>query len=152
MSKIKLVVLWVLLLPITGMAIGPWEVFETSFESTETYENPFMDVVFKKGETEWKQPAFWRGGSAWTVRFAFPETGTFTYRVESNDPSFSVAEEGQIQKLGQRPVFAQEKGIRQVAPASSRWTEVFRRPTVASFLGLLPSLSSQSGGGHCSVA
>ena len=46
-----------------------------------------VDVVFMKGETEWKQPAFWKGGNTWTVRFAFPENGTFTYRVESNDPS-----------------------------------------------------------------
>ncbi len=71
--------------------LGVGEVFETSFESSNSYENPFVevqvDVVFMKGETEWKQPAFWKGGNTWTVRFAFPENGTFTYRVESNDPS-----------------------------------------------------------------
>lgn len=93
MSRIKLIILSVLLLPNTGMAIGPWEVFETSFKSTKTCENPFMDVqvdvVFKKDGTEWKQPAFWNGGNTWTVRFAFPETGTFTYRIESNDPSLN---------------------------------------------------------------
>ncbi len=70
-----------------------WKVFETSFQSSKEYENPFMDVqvdvVFGKDGTEWKQPAFWNGGKTWTVRFAFPETGTFTYRIESNDPTLS---------------------------------------------------------------
>jgi len=76
-----------------GMAAEQWAVFETSFTSLEDYENPFMDVqmdvVFEKDGTELKQPAFWNGGKRWTVRFAFPETGTFTYRVESNDPSLN---------------------------------------------------------------
>jgi len=90
MSRIKLIVLSVLLLPNTGMAAEQWKVFETSFQSSKQYENPFIDarvdVVFGKSGKEWKQPAFWSGGNTWTVRFAFPETGTFTYRIESNDP------------------------------------------------------------------
>ena len=30
-------------------------------------------------------PTFWRGGSKWTVRFAPPSPGTFTYRLEATD-------------------------------------------------------------------
>jgi hypothetical protein len=70
-----------------------WKVFETSFESSKIHENPFMevsvDVVFGKDGVEWNQPAFWNGAKTWTVRFAFPETGTFTYRIESDDPSLN---------------------------------------------------------------
>jgi hypothetical protein len=70
-----------------------WKVFETSFESSIKHENPFLDVqadvVFEKQGTEWKQPAFWNGGNSWNIRFAFPETGTFTYRIESNDSSLN---------------------------------------------------------------
>lgn len=70
-----------------------WKVFETSFESSIKHQNPFMDaridVVFSKGGKSWKQPAFWNGGNTWTVRFAFPETGNFTFRVESNDSSLN---------------------------------------------------------------
>jgi len=88
--RIEPLVLGVLLMPVTALATGQWEVFETSFESSKEYRNPFMDVrmdvVFAKDGTEWKQPAFWNGGSTWTVRFAFPQTGTFSYRVESDDP------------------------------------------------------------------
>ena len=73
--------------------VGQWEVFEKSFESSKDYGNPFMeaqvDVVFKKDGTEWKQPAFWNGGNKWTVRFAFPVMGTFSYRIESNDSSLN---------------------------------------------------------------
>jgi len=73
--------------------VGQWDLFEKSFDSSESYENPFMEVqlevIFEKDGAEWKQPAFWNGGKTWTVRFAFPETGTFSYRVESNDPSLN---------------------------------------------------------------
>ena len=82
-----------LLLPVSAMAAEQWDVFEKSFTSTERHDNPFMDVqvdvVFCKEDAEWKQPAFWNGTNVWTVRFAFPETGQFTYRVESNDPSLN---------------------------------------------------------------
>lgn len=84
----------IMLMPSFGMAAEQWKVFETSFQSTETCENPFMDVqvdvVFEKDGTEWKQPAFWNGGNTWTVRFAFPQTGEFSYRIESNDPVLSA--------------------------------------------------------------
>jgi len=83
-------------MPVTALAIGQWEVFETSFETSKDYANPFMDVqvdvVFEKDGTQWKQPAFWNGGSTWTVRFAFPETGTFAYRTESNDDVLGAIE------------------------------------------------------------
>jgi hypothetical protein len=66
-----------------------WDVFETSYESAKAYPNPFteveVDVVFKQGEKQWKVPAFWAGDKKWTVRFAPPEQGEFTYRVECTD-------------------------------------------------------------------
>lgn len=96
MKKNILIMLGAVLLPFFATAAQQWKVFETSFESTRKHENPFMDVrtdvVFEKDGAKWKQPAFWNGGSAWKVRFAFPETGTFTWRVESNDPSLNGKE------------------------------------------------------------
>ena len=66
-----------------------WDVFETSFRSTKDYTNAFteaeVNVVFKQGEYQWKVPAFWAGGKTWTVRFAPPVQGKFTYRVECSD-------------------------------------------------------------------
>jgi hypothetical protein len=83
----------ILLLPTSAMAAQQWDVFEESFTSTERHDNPFMDVqvdvVFRKGDSLWRQPAFWNGGNSWTVRFAFPATGRFIYRVESNDSSLN---------------------------------------------------------------
>jgi len=79
------------MLSFLGMAAEQWKVFETSFKSTKTCENPFMDVqvdvVFEKDGTEWKQPAFWDGGKTWEVRFAAPEKGTYTYRAVATDTS-----------------------------------------------------------------
>jgi hypothetical protein len=92
-NKIKPILFITVMLPLSVLAIGKWEVFEMSFKSSKDYENPFIevqtDVVFEKDGREWKQPAFWDGEKKWTVRFAFPVTGTFTYRVESNDPALN---------------------------------------------------------------
>ena len=80
-----------LLSPLRSSASGAeqWAVFETSFTSAKRYENPFVevevDVVFKQGEKQWKVPAFWAGDKKWTVRFAPPAQGKYTYRVECTD-------------------------------------------------------------------
>jgi len=74
-----------------GAEIGQWDVFEASYETKKTYANPFTDievnVVFQNGEKQWVVPAFWAGGNKWTVRFAPPEQGKYTYRVECTDKS-----------------------------------------------------------------
>jgi len=44
-----------------------------------------VDVVFQQGEKQWKVPAFWAGDKKWTVRFAPPAQGKYTYRVECSD-------------------------------------------------------------------
>jgi hypothetical protein len=70
-----------------------WAVFETSFESAKAYLNPFteveVDVVFQQGEKQWKVPAFWAGDKKWTVRFAPPVQGKYTYHVECSDKANS---------------------------------------------------------------
>ena len=72
-----------------GAEVAQWEVFETSYESAKAYPNAFteveVDVVFKQGEKQWKVPAFWAGDKKWTVRFAPPLQGKYTYRVECTD-------------------------------------------------------------------
>jgi hypothetical protein len=88
--------LLLLVLCLTGCVEGnksaqQWKVFETSFESSKDYGNPFVDVqvdvLFEKEGKSWKIPAFWDGGKAWKVRFAAPETGAWSYRVVSSDKS-----------------------------------------------------------------
>ncbi|MEO2047897.1 MAG: DUF5060 domain-containing protein [Pirellulales bacterium] len=87
----NVLVSFAVMFPCIALAAGPWEIFETSFESSKKYENPFLDVqvdaLFEKAETRWKIPAFWDGGNVWKVRFAPPKQGTYTYRVISTDPS-----------------------------------------------------------------
>ena len=64
-------------------------IFEKTFTSRKAYADPFnevdLDVVFSKGSENWRVPAFWRGGSQWTVRFAPPTGGVYTYHLESTD-------------------------------------------------------------------
>lgn len=85
------VVAALLVSPLAGSATGAeqWAVFETSCESAKAYPNAFteveVDVVFKQGERQWKVPAFWAGDKKWTVRFAPPTQGQYTYRVECTD-------------------------------------------------------------------
>jgi hypothetical protein len=95
-SIINHIVLFMLVLCMTGCDEGnkiaqQWKVFETSFESSRDYGNPFMDlqvdVLFEKDGKSWKIPAFWDGDNIWKVRFAAPETGVYSYRVVSSDKS-----------------------------------------------------------------
>jgi hypothetical protein len=64
-------------------------VFEHTFVSQKAYADPFndvdVDVIFSKGAATWRVPTFWRGGSKWTVRFAPPEAGEYSYHLESTD-------------------------------------------------------------------
>lgn len=72
-----------------GEKVQQWDVFEKSFKSRNAYSNAFteveVDVVFSKGDKQWKVPAFWAGEKKWTVRFAPPEQGEYKYRVECTD-------------------------------------------------------------------
>ncbi len=74
-----------------GAEVGQWEVFETSCTTTKQYANPFTDlevsVVFQHRDQQWTVPAFWAGGGKWTIRFAPPVGGEYTYRIECTDKS-----------------------------------------------------------------
>jgi hypothetical protein len=65
--------------------------FEYTFESRKTYADPFndvdVDVVFEKDGESWRVPTFWRGSNKWTVRFAPPTPGEYTYHLECTDPT-----------------------------------------------------------------
>lgn len=80
-----------LFLPLAARAAEQWDVFETSFTSARKYDNPFMDVevdvVFQCGDQKWMVPAFWAGGDKWTIRFAPPVQGDYTFKVTCSDPS-----------------------------------------------------------------
>jgi Protein of unknown function (DUF4038)/Domain of unknown function (DUF5060) len=88
----------VFLLVLVKIAAGSTEphsaqnhVFEWTFESRKSYADAFndvdVDVVFTKAGESWRVPTFWRGGSRWTVRFAPPTSGEYTYHLESTDQS-----------------------------------------------------------------
>ena len=66
-----------------GAAVEQWTVFETSYESAKAYSNAFteveVDVVFQQGDKQWKVPAFGAGVQKWTVWFAPPEQGMYTF-------------------------------------------------------------------------
>ena len=76
---------------VNATGIAQWDVFETSYETTKAYANPFMDIevngVFRQGDKQWIVPAFWAGGGKWTVRFAPPTVGDYRYRIECTDKS-----------------------------------------------------------------
>jgi hypothetical protein len=78
-----------------AFAAEQWAVFETSFTSARKYGNPFMelevDVLFSRGNEQWRVPAFWAGGDRWTVRFAPPVPGDYTFQPRSSDPANSIA-------------------------------------------------------------
>lgn len=81
--------------PNTGLISEQWTVFETSFTSGRKYDNSFLeaqvDVLFRSGDQRWLVPAFWAGGDKWTVRFAPPAQGDFTFEVKCSDPANPMA-------------------------------------------------------------
>ncbi len=89
--KVVVTLSWLVLPPASAMAAesAQWEVFETSFQTTKAYANPFVDVevdvVFTHGEKKWTVPAFWTGGGTWKVRFAAPLPGDYRFRVQCTD-------------------------------------------------------------------
>ncbi|MBI4165268.1 MAG: DUF5060 domain-containing protein, partial [Acidobacteria bacterium] len=96
MSKLKWLV--VFLMMVAGVAAEAAEpaatysrVFEWTLESRKAYVDPFndvdVDVIFSKDGASWRVPTFWRGGSEWTVRFAPPLPGEYSYHLESTDQS-----------------------------------------------------------------
>ena len=62
---------------------------EWTMKSQKRYSDPFneveVDVIFSRGDQTWRVPTFWRGGQRWTVRFAPPSPGEYTYYLESTD-------------------------------------------------------------------
>jgi len=75
-----------------GIAPGSQErMAEFTIVSQKAYADPFndveLDVVFSRKGASWRVPTFWRGGQRWTVRFAPPEPGVYSYRLASNDPA-----------------------------------------------------------------
>ncbi len=89
------------LLPPTKSA-QQWDVFETSFTSLRKYANPFLDVqvdvLFRSGDQQWLVPAFWAGANKWTVRFAPPIIGEYTYKVKCSDAANNELS-GKVQRL-----------------------------------------------------
>jgi hypothetical protein len=89
---LKLLTAVSLLAILSGLAAAQTQnhgVFEKTFTSHKAYADPFnevdVDVIFSKGSENWRVPAFWRGGNQWTVRFAPPSSGNYTYYLESTD-------------------------------------------------------------------
>lgn len=64
-------------------------IFEWTLESKKVYQDPFndvnVDVIFSRNGQSWRVPTFWAGGQRWTVRFAPPASGEYSYRAESTD-------------------------------------------------------------------
>ena len=118
-----------------GAGVGQWEVFETSYESAKVYSNAFteveVDVVFQQGDKQWKVPAFWAGDKKWTVRFAPPAQGNFTYRVECSDKA-NTGLNGKEQALsvkdytGDNPLL--KHGFVQVSPGKTTFVHADGTP------------------------
>jgi hypothetical protein len=74
---------------------------ELSFESAQTYEDPFnqvqLDVVFvDPAGKAFRVPAFWDGGKTWRVRYSSGIAGVHRYETDCSDKSNS----GLHQKAG----------------------------------------------------
>src|SRR5260370_36262757 len=63
---------------------------EWSYSSAKQYKDPFnqvdLDVIFHDPQgREHRVPAFWSGENDWTIRYAPPAPGTYTYKTVCSD-------------------------------------------------------------------
>ena len=64
-----------------------WKETELTFESTQTYQNPYVDIEFyaefnHENGTRLIRPGFWDGDNTWRIRFASPEaSGGWKYKT-----------------------------------------------------------------------
>jgi hypothetical protein len=71
-----------------------WRVLEIPLTSAIDYANPFLDVDVTATFTApdgsvITRLAFWDGGKLWKVRFAPTETGRWSFKISSSDPTNS---------------------------------------------------------------
>ncbi len=64
-----------------------WKEKELTFESTQTYQNPYVDIEFyaefiHENGTRLIRPGFWDGDNTWKIRFASPEeSGNWNFKT-----------------------------------------------------------------------
>ncbi len=78
-----------------------WSPVEIKLESTKEYKNPYLDVeltaVFTHTDgTTITLPGFWYEKNTFAVRFSPTKTGTWSYKITSNDENASLTKEGTI--------------------------------------------------------
>ncbi len=70
-----------------------WVMTELSFESNQSYADPFsdveMDLQLCGNGRLYTIPAFWDGGNTWKVRLACPGAGTWSYRTRCTNAADS---------------------------------------------------------------
>jgi hypothetical protein len=80
-----------LLAPGRVRAVEQWGVFEATYESTASVDQPWLDTslsaVFSQGDRAITVPGFWDGGRTFRVRFSPPAVGEWGYTTQSNDPA-----------------------------------------------------------------
>jgi hypothetical protein len=98
-----------------GNPLSDWRNIMNAVHSTMTYcplelhnrtktnpHDPFncieIDVLFEKGDQNWRVPAFWRGCNNWTVRFSPPETGIYTFKwLATPEMEFACETQGKLE-------------------------------------------------------
>ncbi len=81
--------------------IKEWDIFEISFTSSGSMENPYMEELRENEEPfltasfngisgdasgkSYQLPGFWDGDNNWKIRFAAPFSGTWEYVTQSKD-------------------------------------------------------------------
>ncbi len=90
-----------------NFTIEQWRVVEIPLVSSQVYTHPVEDVdvqaVFtKSGGPSITRRAFWNGSNSWLVRFAPPQTGTWTMTTISSDAT-NTGLHGQVHTVQASP-------------------------------------------------
>jgi hypothetical protein len=87
----------------------PWLEIEFDLRANSEHPRPYTDVdvwvdFTHESGTTLRRPAFWNGGSVWSVRFAGPLAGSWTWRSDASvgDPGL-VDARGQVVVSGDAP-------------------------------------------------
>lgn len=78
-----------------------WQFFELHFEAAGVYANPYTDVTFdvnfvSPDGNQFTRPAFWNGESKFTVRFAAPSAGHWSWSATHDDAGLNGSGKFQV--------------------------------------------------------
>lgn len=138
--------------------VEKWGTFEITFNTTNIYSNPYVDVslsaVFTGPTKKIAIEGFWDGGNTWKIRMAPTEVGMWSYITSSSDSqldgitgSFEVIESSNKGFIRVNPdyphTFMYEDGTPFFLMGDTQWLRTFYGMDITKFKQMVDNRATQ---------